>query len=230
MIPYTTTGHCHGRWWTTVCIVCLASVHAWVQTQGMTAHLSQGYGLVPLRLNSDVSWQLLGSAAQLLPIVAYPVLHAGVIHIGLNLWGVWLFGGAVEDRLGYRVFWAVWMSATIVSGMTYVILEPSAVRPLIGASGCVAAMLGVCLVGLPDCRVKVWRLWRPSTFQSHHVLVYVAVWVGASILGFIVNVDHYQVVRAAVHGSGLILGMIIGYCVRPTPWMLPPMYDSIEGK
>ena len=229
LIPFGITGGRRRRLLTVATTLCIASLYVYLVSYGMAAHVIQGNGLVPIRLHSMESWALLGVSAQLIPLIVYPFLHAGLIHVVLNLWGLWIFGGAVEKHMNRRFFVAVWVSATVVTGLTYTAIEPDAVRPLIGASGGVAAMLGVCITGLPDCRVKVWRIWTPNRVSYDHPMVYMMAWIAISILGFILDVDHYRAVSAAVHGSGLLWGLIVGYWTRGTQRTLVRVYDSVGG-
>ncbi len=38
--------------------------------------------------------------ADYLPFVTNMFLHGGWLHLILNMWSLWIFGAAVEDRLG----------------------------------------------------------------------------------------------------------------------------------
>ena len=46
------------------------------------------------------------------------------------------------------------METTVIAGMAYVAMQPEEVSPLIGASGCVAGMMGVCCTWWPRGTVR----------------------------------------------------------------------------
>jgi hypothetical protein len=56
---------------------------------------SAGAGMVHVAVRIDP-----GPVADYLPFVTNMFLHGGWLHLILNMWSLWIFGAAVEDRLG----------------------------------------------------------------------------------------------------------------------------------
>lgn len=124
----------------------------------------RAHGFVPARLSSAESWRLLGPLAQLWPLVGHAFLHQGALHLAGNLWGLWVFGGAVEARIGARATAAIWLGAVLAAAAAHALAAPGSVSPMIGASGGVAGLMGACLVLRPGGRVLlVFPIPFPTT-------------------------------------------------------------------
>ncbi len=90
---------------------------------------------------------------QLWRVITFQFLHAGWMHIGINLMGLWFFGPMVERRLGRARFLTFYLLCGVGGAAGYVILwqlgllSSSARMPLIGASaglfGVIAAAMAI---------------------------------------------------------------------------------------
>lgn len=69
-------------------------------------------------------------------------LHAGVSHILFNMYFLWLFGPAVEDRLGKDRYLATYLAAGIAGDVLQVMASGSVSIPSLGASGAIMGVLG----------------------------------------------------------------------------------------
>lgn len=72
-------------------------------------HFSTGMGFLP---NMEV-WRL----------VTFQFLHAGPLHLFLNMFGLWVFGGLVEDYLGAKRYAAFYLVCGICGGLMYLLLN-----------------------------------------------------------------------------------------------------------
>jgi membrane associated rhomboid family serine protease len=90
------------------------------------------------------AWQLVTSA----------FLHdpGDLGHLGFNMLFLWVFGSAVESRLGRISFLAFYLMSAIVSGLGHVLTDDA---PAIGASGAVSAVTGAFLALFPRSRIRV---------------------------------------------------------------------------
>ena len=66
---------------------------------------------------------------------------------------LWIFGDNVEDSLGHAGFAVFYLTAAAISARAHAVLNPSSAAPLIGASGAIAAILGVYFVLYPRSQV-----------------------------------------------------------------------------
>ena len=78
-------------------------------------------------------------------------VHAGWLHIIGNMYFLWLFGRAIEQRLGRILFIALYFCAGIAGGLLQSALTPDYLAdiPCIGASGAIAGILGAYLILYP---------------------------------------------------------------------------------
>jgi membrane associated rhomboid family serine protease len=80
---------------------------------------------------------------QIWRLVTYAFCHdpGGLLHIFFNMYILWIVGRRLEPRYGSREFLLFYLSAIVVSGLAYLLLELILARPgqAIGASGAVAA-------------------------------------------------------------------------------------------
>src|SRR5215210_6533330 len=73
-------------------------------------------------------------------------LHAGVIHIGFNMYLLWILGQLVEPELGSVRFAAVYLTALLFGSFGALVLDPGALT--VGASGAVFGLMGAAAVEL----------------------------------------------------------------------------------
>jgi membrane associated rhomboid family serine protease len=104
------------------------------------------YGAIPARVLADP----VGAAPTLL---TYMFVHGGWIHLGGNMLYLWIFGDNVEDLMGHWGFVAFYLLAGVAALVTHTLLSPLSDRPLVGASGAVAGVLGAYLVLFPRARI-----------------------------------------------------------------------------
>ena len=80
-------------------------------------------------------------------------LHAGLSHLLGNMLYLWIFGDNVEDRLGHFWYLVFYLAGGIVAAFAHVALNPNSVIPTVGASGAIAAVLGIYLILFPQVKV-----------------------------------------------------------------------------
>lgn len=86
-------------------------------------------------------WQPNYAAQPWTMFLSYALLHTGPLHmIGNAAVALWLMPGVVA-RLGVLRFAALWLVAAIAGGVAFALLSDGA-APMVGASGCVFAVLG----------------------------------------------------------------------------------------
>ncbi len=109
-------------------------------------------------------------------LVTFQFLHAGPTHLILNMLGLWLFGGTVERKLGFRKYAAFYLVCGIFGGLLYMVLNlfgniiPSGAEwihkipgllvhettsPLVGASAGVFGVIVACAYLEPKENVQI---------------------------------------------------------------------------
>jgi membrane associated rhomboid family serine protease len=114
-------------------------------------------------------------------------LHGGWLHLLGNMLFLYLAGPFVEERWGRWRFLALYLGAAVVSAAAFAIHFPYLNRPLVGASGAVAAVMGGFVVHFWHQRIRFlfaplfplppyWRF-------GMRALVVVPLWFGLNLLG-----------------------------------------------
>lgn len=110
------------------------------------------FGFIPARfLHPEafgVSW--LEAAPTLLTSL---LLHGGFLHLTGNMLYLFIFGGGVESKLGHVRFLALYFLCGIAGSLVHAAMYPDSQIPSIGASGCIAGVLGAFLVLEPRARI-----------------------------------------------------------------------------
>ena len=112
-------------------------------------------------------------------LVTYTFLHdpSGLSHVAFNMLFLWIFGRAVEDRLGSVWFAIFYISGAIVAALGEWFISPA---PMIGASGAVAAATGAFAALCPRSRVRVLFFFTIIEIPG---IVLVLIFVGLDLFG-----------------------------------------------
>lgn len=91
--------------------------------------------------------------------ISYAFLHGsrvsfrqGLMHIGGNMFFLYLFGNNVNDRLGHIGYLCFYLAGAVFSGIGHIMVSGASV---LGASGAVAAVTGAYLVLFPQTLITV---------------------------------------------------------------------------
>lgn len=76
------------------------------------------------------------------PLLTNTFMHGGWLHLIANMWTLWLFGGAVEDRMGRLRFALFYLLCGVLASWAHMAAYPDSEVPALGASGAIAAVLG----------------------------------------------------------------------------------------
>lgn len=97
------------------------------------------YALVPARFLGRHAGAMPG---EWIAFLTSMFLHAGWLHLLLNMWTLWIFGPAVEDRLGPLRFLLFYIACGLAAGIAHAFANPDSVVPALGASGAIAGVIG----------------------------------------------------------------------------------------
>jgi len=77
-------------------------------------------------------------------IVTSAFLHGGLLHIGVNMFSLWVLGRFIEAAAGSPRMLAIYVVSMIASGLGVVYLSPAtnAMIPTLGASGAIFGLFG----------------------------------------------------------------------------------------
>ena len=134
-------------------------------------------------------------------------LHSGLMHVALNMLGLYAAGVAVERIYGHRQFALIYLGSGLVGGgLSLHFAAQSAVS--VGASGAVFGVTGALLVGLFQHREQLPKSFGKQTFGSLGFFILYSLAQGFTKPG----IDN------AAHVGGLLAGCILAY-------LLPKQFD-----
>lgn len=175
------------------------------------------------------------------PFLTSMFLHADWAHILGNLWFLFVFGRAVEGRLGSFNFLAFYLTAGLAAGVFHVAItlgteghlvdilgnivlfdNPDKVVPVIGASGAIAGILGAYLFLFPLARVLAF--FPPVFFFYLPALFFLGFWFAIQLLNArAVSESPYMCSSVAwwAHVGGFIGGVALIALWEMLPWSRP---------
>ena len=108
------------------------------------------FGLVPCRVMGSCAWDF---PHPVITIFTSMFLHGGLLHVGVNMLYLWIFGGNVEDTFGHGRFLVFYLLAGLGAALAQTAMTPDSLIPMIGASGAVSGVLGAYLFLYPHATI-----------------------------------------------------------------------------
>jgi rhomboid protease GluP len=136
-------------------------------------------------------------------LVTHLFLHIGVIHILMNMWGLWIIGQLLERLAGSMAMALIYLFSGIAGGMASVAFHPHV--PSAGASGAIFGLVGA-LFGLLLHARDVLPPARLRQLRSGIIaIVILNIFFGLSVP----EIDN------AAHAGGAIAGLLAGLIILP---------------
>lgn len=139
-------------------------------------------------------------------------LHGSIDHLAGNMLFLWVFGSAVEDRLGRLNYLSLYILGGMAATLGYVAFNANSPVPLLGASGAIAVAMGAYFVLLP--RGRVLTIIATAAFQ----VVYVP--AAVVLLLFLVTqwfTDPSDNVAWEAHVAGMVVGILAALVLYQIP-------------
>jgi membrane associated rhomboid family serine protease len=206
-------------------LVLTTAVWGYEQSLGPVGNLAfdERWGAVPARMWS--AWHTLRAEglsrdvlAAALPLVTANFLHAGFMHLAMNMLVFWIFGNALSEAAGRVMFLLLYPLAGIIAVLVYVRTNPTSEIPMVGASGAIAGLEGAYFVfayrwELPHAHV--WPLDGPVAPWRLGVLALVNFFMDTQ--AFMGRVHDTTAYGAHVGGflGGALLAMVVASVGRP---------------
>ena len=132
-------------------------------------------------------------------------LHAGIIHIGFNLFALLTIGADMERTIGWWRFSIVYFASGIVGFVFGANFDPAGMSS--GASGCLFGILGICLLDL-------LYTWKSRQRPVVELIVMIVTIVISFVLGLLPGLDNFS------HIGGFLTGLVLGLCLLRSPDVL----------
>src|SRR5262245_900062 len=166
------------------------------------------FAVVPAAFAGD------GFVPEALPPVAtlftYMFLHADIWHILGNTVLLWVFGDNVEEALGRVRFLVFYLACGALAALAFVVSDPHAEVPLIGASGAIAGVVIAYVMLRPCAKITVLVSVIPLRLSAYWV-------VGAFVIMQFISLGSASKSEVAYwcHIGGMVAGGILLLLIRP---------------
>ncbi|MCP2519800.1 rhomboid family intramembrane serine protease [Candidatus Aminicenantes bacterium AC-335-K20] len=126
--------------------------YQFLSVQGLKYYIIK-MGAVPWAITHLKSSIFISDIFPPLTILTSMFIHAGFFHLFGNMLYLWIFGNNIEDFLGHLRFFIFYILSGIGAALTHIIFNPNSTKPMVGASGAIAGVLGAYLILYPYARV-----------------------------------------------------------------------------
>ena len=177
------------------------------------------FGLVPADWTFRTASDLVHVPSLLITLFTAQFLHGSLLHVGSNMWYLWIFGDNVEDRLGHGRFLLLYLGSGAVASVAQLLVQPQSTVPMIGASGAIAGALGAYFLLFPFARITtllplvfVWETIEVPAF------VFLGFWFFLQWLQGLVTIGQMASTGGVAwwaHVGGFISGLILVVSLRP---------------
>lgn len=166
--------------------------------------------VIPFEIVNFVDLKPAGIVPPPATLITAMFVHGGLLHLAGNMLFLWIFGDNIEDRLGHLWFLVFYLVAGIAAGLTHVALEPVSLKPMIGASGAIAGVLGAYFFLYP--RAKVYTLIYFFFFINVikiPALFFLGLWFLLQILSSAATTPGGNGVAWFAHIGGFVAGLVL---------------------
>ncbi len=232
MIPFRTNVTAHGSPNTTMSLI-VANIAVFVIQMSLPDRTADrfvySYGLVPaFFFNPDIAQYYLIDHNPFLSLITSVFMHGGWLHLIVNMWTLWLFGVAVEDRLGNWRFLLFYLACGIGGSLGHLVFNLESAIPVVGASGAIAGVLGAFTWLFTRAKVAVVFpiVIVPLIFQVP-ALAYTALWFGLQVVQGALSVGNdpnvggiawFAHLGGFAAGVGIAAWLTNGRRPAPPPW------------
>lgn len=177
-----------------VAIYLLSAVVPW----RWTAEVLFNLGFIPKRyaLPGGLGWQAFAGP------ITHQFLHAGALHLLVNMIMLAAFGSGVERYLGGARLLALYLVSGVAGAALHYAFYPEATVPVVGASGAISGLFGAVL--------RLMAQHARAAGGATRILPIAAIWLAVAVLtGFtgVPGAGDVQVAWAA-HVGGFLLGFL----------------------
>lgn len=149
--------------------------------------------------------------------ITYQFAHGSFSHLLINMAFLIIFGTLLELTLGSVAVLLIYILGGALGALLYIFFSGLSVAPLVGASGSVSALMGLCALLYWNKRVKYYYFVLP--FKGYNGFIYLPGWVILLIFtitdlsGFLRTVPEIGGVAHMAHLGGAFFGMITALVV-----------------
>jgi len=160
-----------------------------------------GSGGGPL-LEAGAVYQPLVAQGEWWRMITSAFLHLGWLHIGFNMYALYLFGPIMEDLYGHFEYLVIYLLCALGGSVLTVLAAPT--QAAAGASGAIFGLFGLGFV-----------VWRRRHLVLNPMARAILSQVGTLLVLNLVITFSFRGISWTGHVGGLIVGLAIGFLVAP---------------
>jgi membrane associated rhomboid family serine protease len=176
------------------------------------------FALIPARdlaLPSAMSAQ---GPLHYLPFVSNMFLHGGWLHLILNMWTLYLFGPAIEDRLGSVRYLVFYLACGVLASIAHALFNPTSTVPALGASGAISGVLASFIMMFPLARLVIMIpiLFFPFFFEMPAIL-FAGFWFFTQVTAGVAELfmpEQQAGIAWWAHSGGFVAGLVLTPLLR----------------
>jgi len=163
-------------------------------------------------------------------VITSMFMHGNIWHLCSNMIFLWVFGALVEEGLGIAVFLTLFLGSQLASNLLHATVgiafgSAAMSKPVIGASGAVAGLLGVTAVRFYRTRLRIayWVVVKAGVIEVA-AWVFIALWAGYQTFTAMVSLvaersglSGADPVAHWAHLGGLVFGVVGAAVLRLHP-------------
>ena len=181
--------------------------------------------LIPVLLTSCeakmalfLNWGLVPSTPHPHNFITHMFIHGGILHFVFNMLFLWLFGKVVESIFGHYRFLLFYFGGGVTAALTHMAIchltGAGLDIPMVGASGAIAAVLGVFLIRYYFVKIEMrWFLFfffRIYTFHLKAWVFLLGLWFIPQLLFGLLTLGWFTPVAYWAHIGGFVFGAMLG--------------------
>jgi membrane associated rhomboid family serine protease len=154
----------------------------------LAPRVAVGFALWPLG-----EWMLIpGAGFAPWQLVTYAFLHGGLLHLMFNMFGLYMFGSAIEQTLGTRRYLVYYFACVVAAALTQlVVLQLTGTFvPTVGASGGVFGLVLAYAMFFPHQRIVLLIPPIPMSARTF-AIAYAAIELALGVFGSQQGVAHF---------------------------------------
>jgi membrane associated rhomboid family serine protease len=183
------------------------------------------FALVPAAVTRAITsaHRHVGALAPLTTTVTSMFIHGGVLHVAGNMLYLFIFGAAVEYRMGASRYLIFYLTAGIAAAIATVWIAPASSVPVIGASGAIAGVLGAYFILYPRGRIlTILPIFIFVQFIEIPAVIYLLLWFAVQLYAGLEEGGRAGMGGVAwwAHVGGFMFGVALGPMLamtRPRP-------------
>lgn len=164
-------------------------------------------------------------AFALVQLVTHLFAHGDIMHLVGNLLFLFVFGNAIDAKLGHLWFLLCFLLFGILAGLVWLILGNG--MPAVGASGAIMGLMGMFLVLYPrnDVTIFVYTWWNVGDWVWHiPSWIVITLYLIEDLL--MTYLDANGAIAYVAHLGGAAAGIVLTAALLALGWIKSAFYEE----